>query len=214
MNEHTVLSACLLQWVRMEPVSCPESWRSTAPISNRKMHLYHSQTASAQGSWNIWNMELVHISAGVCWLLVFPSPCPRLRGCCGTPACAYQNPKKSPPHYCTCFISGGTGSVFQTQLSHPQCRLNLPAARRLQHPEATRVSGQQPLALCYCWTSGQGWGQAVPARAAQRWQKGAAGFVQEPGSLCGAWHRLPGRIPPCKVTKQDYPRASALIKTS
>lgn len=36
MNEHTVLCACLLRWVRPEAVSCPESWRSTAPISNRK----------------------------------------------------------------------------------------------------------------------------------------------------------------------------------
>lgn len=44
MNEHILLRACLLPGGRTEALSCPGSWRSTAPMSN-KVQLYSPRTS-------------------------------------------------------------------------------------------------------------------------------------------------------------------------
>lgn len=115
MNEHTVLCACLLQWVRMEPVSCPESWRSTAPISNRKCIFISPRQSQHKDLKLLKHLKLWAVTRVLLLVTCFPLSLPRMRGCCGTCACRCQDPKMSPPPYCT-------GSVFQTQHNRHTCQ--------------------------------------------------------------------------------------------
>lgn len=146
MNEHTVLCVCLLQWVRMEAVSYPESWRSTAPVSNRKCILIiprQSQHKRFETSETL--------SAGVWYLLVFPSPSLGWEAAVAHLPVPMPMPLRIPksllPHWrhrlC---VPDTTQQINPSILSTGLC-FQQPEGRL--HTEATRVSGQ-PLALC-CW---------------------------------------------------------------
>lgn len=214
MNEHTVLCACLLQWVKMEPVSCPESWRSTAPISNRKWIIIIPRQFQHMGVEMIETFETLNcytsVLGSVHYLFSLSLPC--MRRCCGTPASAGQDPRKCSFHLLHTLQLWRHRLCVPDKTVHPQCRLKLPAAKREAASRSHKFQGSHLL----CVTAGP------VARAEGRlcllgllrddkmWQlalcRSQAHFV--------LWHRLPGRMSPCQVTQQDYPRASGLIKTS
>lgn len=206
MNEHTVLCACLLQWVR---------W-SLLVFQNLEevLHLFQTEKASLSFPDSLSTRELTCLKhwavthQGWCLvaLLVSPSPYPGWEAAVAhvpvpirIPESLFPITAHAPPQETLCVPD----TTQQTQMSILSAGWSFQQPEGRLHTEATRISGQ-PLALHCCWAGGQGWGQAVPAGAAQMWQNVAAGFVQESSSLCAAWRRLPGRISPCKVTRQDY----------